>query len=47
MPSVKPAKEDLWNQVLAKLETQLSGPTFETWIKPTQLQNLSEQQLTL
>jgi len=44
---VPPVKEDLWNQVLAKLEEQLSGPTFETWIKPTQIQKLSQQQLTL
>ena len=40
-------KEDLWNQVLTKLESQLSGPTFETWIKPTRIQSLSEQQLVL
>jgi len=45
--SVSQVKEDLWNQVLAKLEEQLSGPTFETWIKPTQIQTLSQQQLTL
>lgn len=41
------SKEDLWNQVLTKLESQLSGPTFETWIKPTRVQTLSEQQLVL
>ncbi|MEL6556285.1 MAG: DnaA/Hda family protein, partial [Cyanobacteria bacterium J06621_11] len=40
-------KEDLWNQVLDKLEGQLSGPTFETWLKPTEIQTLSGQQLTL
>ncbi len=40
-------KENLWNEVLTKLETQLSGPTFETWIKPTRVQTLSEQQLVL
>ena len=40
-------KEDLWNQVLEKLEGQLSGPTFETWLKPTEIQTLSQQQLTL
>ncbi|MEO1396994.1 MAG: chromosomal replication initiator protein DnaA [Cyanobacteria bacterium J06634_5] len=40
-------KEELWNKVLTKLETQLSGPTFETWIKPTRIQTLSEQQLIL
>ncbi len=41
------AKEELWNQVLAKLESQLSSPTFETWIKPTRIQTLSEQKLVL
>ncbi|MGB7084517.1 MAG: chromosomal replication initiator protein DnaA [Phormidesmis sp.] len=40
-------KEALWNQVLSKLEAQLSGPTFETWIKPTRIQALSEQRLVL
>lgn len=40
-------KENLWNEVLSKLEGQLSGPTFETWIKPTRIQALSEQQLVL
>ncbi len=40
-------EDDLWNQVLAKLEGQLSGPTFETWIKPTRIQTLTDQQLVL
>ena len=40
-------KDDLWNEVLAKLESQLSGPTFETWIKPTRIQALSDQHLVL
>lgn len=44
MPQIK---EDLWNQVLAKLEGQLSGPTFETWIKPTKVQDISQEQLVL
>jgi chromosomal replication initiator protein len=44
---VPQVKEDLWNEVLAKLEGQLSGPTFETWIKPTRIQALSEQHLVL
>ena len=44
---MSPIKEDLWNEVLIKLEAQLSGPTFETWIKPTKIQALSEQQLVL
>ncbi|WP_121970694.1 chromosomal replication initiator protein DnaA [Leptolyngbya sp. BC1307] len=41
------ANEDLWNQVLAKLESQLSSPTFETWIKPTRIHTLTEQQLVV
>ncbi|MGB3292129.1 MAG: chromosomal replication initiator protein DnaA [Phormidesmis sp.] len=45
--SVTQRNEDLWNQVLTKLESQLSGPTFETWIKPTRIQSLSEEQLVL
>jgi len=40
-------KEDLWNQVLAQLETQLSSPTFETWIKPTRVSQLSDTKLVL
>jgi chromosomal replication initiator protein len=44
---VAQVKEDLWNQVLARLEGQLSGPTFETWIKPTRIQTLSEEQIVL
>ena len=44
MPQIK---EDLWNEVLTKLETQLSSPTFETWIKPTRIQALSDQKLVL
>jgi chromosomal replication initiator protein len=44
---VNTAAEDLWNQVLDRLQSQLSGPTFETWIKPARVQDLSESQLTL
>ncbi len=44
MPQIK---EDLWNEILIKLEAQLSGPTFETWIKPTKIQALSEHHLVL
>ena len=40
-------KEDIWNQVLEKLALQLSAPTFETWIKPTKVQALSNNQLVL
>ncbi len=39
--------DGLWNQVLEKLQDQLSGPTFETWIKPTRLQNLADRTLTI
>lgn len=39
--------DGLWHQVLEKLQDQLSGPTFETWIKPTRLQNLAENTLTI
>lgn len=41
------AVEGLWNQVLDKLQAQLSGPTFETWIKPARVQDLSDDTLTL
>lgn len=39
--------ENIWQQVLAELQEQLSRPTFETWIKPARPQNLSEQTLTI
>lgn len=39
--------DGLWNEVLNKLQDQLSGPTFETWIKPTRLQNLADSTLTI
>lgn len=37
----------LWQQVLDQLQTQLSRPTFETWIKPAQAQELSDTTLTI
>lgn len=40
-------KEELWKEILTRLEAQLSGPTFETWIKPTRVQSLSDQELVL
>ncbi|MEM9908587.1 MAG: chromosomal replication initiator protein DnaA [Cyanobacteria bacterium P01_D01_bin.44] len=40
-------EESLWNQVLDRLKIQLSGPTFETWIKPARLQELTETSLTI
>ncbi|ESA38383.1 chromosomal replication initiator protein [Leptolyngbya sp. Heron Island J] len=39
--------DGLWNEVLGKLQDQLSGPTFETWIKPTRLQTLADNTLTI
>ncbi|MDV3349740.1 chromosomal replication initiator protein DnaA [Leptolyngbyaceae cyanobacterium CCMR0082] len=39
--------DGLWNEVLNKLQDQLSGPTFETWIKPTRLQTLADSTLTI
>ncbi len=39
--------DGLWNAVLDKLQDQLSGPTFETWIKPTRLQTLADSTLTI
>ncbi len=37
----------LWEQVLGQLQTQLSPPTFETWIKPAQAQTLSDSALVI
>ena len=37
--------EGLWNQVLEKLQQQLSRPTFETWIKPARAQTLEADSL--
>ena len=34
--------EKLWRQVLKRLQKQLSQPTFDTWIKPTQIQDLQD-----
>lgn len=39
--------DSLWNNVLEKLQDQLSGPTFETWIKPTRLETLADGNLTI
>jgi len=44
---VDQALEQFWQDVLAKLQAQLSRPTYETWIKPTQAQSLSDDVLVI
>ncbi len=39
--------ESLWNQVLERLQLQLSRPTFETWIKTAIVEKLEEDRLTI
>ena len=39
--------EDLWNQVLERLQQQLSQPTFETWIETAQVESLQGNRLLL
>ncbi len=39
--------EKFWNQVLDRLQLQLSRPTFETWIKTATVEQLDEQVLVL
>jgi chromosomal replication initiator protein len=39
--------EDLWNQVLERLQGQLSQPTFETWIQTAQVESLQGGRLVL
>jgi chromosomal replication initiator protein len=44
---VDQALEQFWQDVLTKLQAQLSRPTYETWIKPTQAQSLSKDVLVI
>ncbi|WP_199248955.1 chromosomal replication initiator protein DnaA [[Phormidium] sp. ETS-05] len=39
--------ESLWNQVLERLQLQLSRPTFETWIKTARAESLENNCLTI
>ncbi|NJO41844.1 MAG: chromosomal replication initiator protein DnaA [Cyanobacteria bacterium RU_5_0] len=39
--------EDFWNQVLERLQLQLSRPTFETWIKPAIVDRFDESGLVI
>ena len=39
--------QQLWSQVLERLERQLNRPTFETWIQNTTVKELTEDSLTL
>jgi chromosomal replication initiator protein len=44
---VEHSVESLWNQVLERLQLQLSRPTFETWIKTASAQTLEDGCLTI
>ncbi|MDA0865722.1 MAG: chromosomal replication initiator protein DnaA [Cyanobacteria bacterium] len=39
--------QGLWDEVLERLQSQLSRPTFETWIKPARIEELSDTDLTI
>ncbi len=44
---MKFSQQQLWNQVLERLQLQLSRPTFETWIKTATAEELREDCLTI
>lgn len=39
--------EELWQKVLTSIETKLSKPSFETWLKSTKAFSLNESNLTI
>jgi chromosomal replication initiator protein len=44
---VESTVENLWSQVLERLQLQLSRPTFETWIKTATAENLEDNCLVI
>jgi chromosomal replication initiator protein len=44
---VETSLENFWNQVLERLQLQLSRPTFETWIKSASAERLDETTLII
>lgn len=47
MDNVDKSLEQFWGQVLEQLQTQLSRPTFETWIKNAIAEDLDDRTLTI
>jgi chromosomal replication initiator protein len=44
---VETSLESFWEQVLERLQLQLSRPTFETWIKPAMAERLDQTSLVI
>jgi chromosomal replication initiator protein len=44
---VETSPEQLWSQVLERLQLQLSRPTFETWIKTASAEKLDNNCLVI
>ncbi|MGF1514682.1 MAG: chromosomal replication initiator protein DnaA [Elainellaceae cyanobacterium] len=47
MTNVKTVSDNFWEQVLERLQLQLSRPTFETWIKTATVEQLDDNTLVL
>ena len=39
--------EELWGEVLLKLNRRISRPSFETWLKSTKLMSYGEENVTI